>query len=546
MILAAFAALLAFQAQHLSLTVDEPGHLLSAHLYWNGRDRLPPGDMPPLIKIVGGWAIRDLPLAIPKDLGRPGDDRYEWTEAVGMVSRTDHATLTKLVWRGRLPLIVFPLLTGILLWRWGRALFHPFAGVAMLALWALEPTALGHGALFKNDHAAAFTYLLFWFCVWREWRSGWLRFSAIAGLTAGLAALAKLSLLILIPVSLVVIAVRWIQTPPRSPVRLAGSMLVALAVAYLLIIAAYRFETHRIRDYEIRALEETAAPRVITSAGHLFRLVPAANSMWTGVVSLFQDASHRKQVYLMGELVEDGSRLFFAIATAVKASLGVLLLLLIGLGLLMISMRAGSWRVAAWIVGPLILYAGLASLSNLQLGIRLILPALPFTILVCGFAIQSLNGTWLRGIVPACLALLAYESLSVYPNGIGFFNLLTGGPEHGLRYLSGSNVGWGQELPDLARTIDRLGWKQVRTFYFGGDTLYRVLRHDQFEFMAPPWGPELARGPVFRPEPGYYAVSAALLTGHLFDPRFRDYFDVFRKMRPVAVAGASMYLYKVP
>ena len=47
-------------------------------------------------------------------------------------------------------------------------------------------------------------------------------------------------------------------------------------------------------------------------------------------------------------------------------------------------------------------------------------------------------------------------------------------------------------------------------------------------------------------EPGYYAVSAALLSGQFFKPRYHDYYKAFRDRKPFAKCGYSIFLYKFP
>ncbi len=528
-------ALLGFQARTLSLTVDEPVHLLSAYLYWNGRDRLEPGDFPPLVKLAGGWAIRNSTLSVAPDLGYPGDTRKEWPEAAGMIARSSHKALADATFRARLPLIVFPLATMFLLWRWGRALFSPATGLTLAALFALEPTALGHGALFKNDHAAAFTYLLFWYTAWSQWNRPWPRFAALLGLAAGLGAVSKLSLLVLIPVAIVLVTFQSRRIRTAIP-----AAALALAASYAIIVTIYLFDVRQLAESDLAALDRTSAPVAVKTAARVFQFVPVANNMWRGVMTLSVDASLPKYIHVLGTLREGGHWLYFGLAAAVKGAAGILILFVAGLMLMW-----GFGLRALWCVGPMLLYAVLATLSGFQLGLRLILPCLPFAILVCGIAIHQASLTGLRYLTAACLLLLSAESMSAYPHGIGFFNFLAGGTARGPHYLSDSNLGWGGSLATLSAAIERLNWTDVKLFYFGGDTPYRFLKDGRFQFMAPPWAPELAQGERFRPTPGYYAVSAAFLSGQLFSPRYKDYFEVFRQMAPVERAG-SIYLYQVP
>ncbi|MEK7404161.1 MAG: hypothetical protein AAB225_03555 [Acidobacteriota bacterium] len=68
LILAGLLIALVVQARRVGITVDEPNHLLSSYLYRRGAEPLKPSDMPPLVKIVGGW--------VPRLLGLPEIYRY--------------------------------------------------------------------------------------------------------------------------------------------------------------------------------------------------------------------------------------------------------------------------------------------------------------------------------------------------------------------------------------------------------------------------------------------------------------------------------------
>ena len=138
-ILTLLAAALAYEAWRTGVTVDEPAHLISSYLYWHGKDDLPPGDLPPLIKMVGGWVPRLIGLPLPADLGGPGETRHEWNVALWMMERLPDAQ--RVFFWSRLPLLIFPLGTVLLVWRWGRQLFGP--GPGLLLMLACAPPAGG-------------------------------------------------------------------------------------------------------------------------------------------------------------------------------------------------------------------------------------------------------------------------------------------------------------------------------------------------------------------------------------------------------------------
>jgi hypothetical protein len=115
-----------------------------------------------------------------------------------MMQRMSAGQIQRLFFFSRLPLLVFPLLTTLLVWHWGRQLFGGWPGVLLALAMALEPTALGHGAVFKNDLAATFTHLLFWYRAWRLWKDSRWRNAAWLGAALLLALLAKMALLYLL------------------------------------------------------------------------------------------------------------------------------------------------------------------------------------------------------------------------------------------------------------------------------------------------------------------------------------------------------------
>jgi len=73
----------------------------------------------------------------------------------------------------RLPVLLFPLGTTWLLWRWGSRALGAVSSLLAAIVFALDPTALGHGVLMKNDVA--------WFAAWRFWQAP--TWKTVAGLT---------------------------------------------------------------------------------------------------------------------------------------------------------------------------------------------------------------------------------------------------------------------------------------------------------------------------------------------------------------------------
>jgi hypothetical protein len=266
--------------------------------------------------------------------------------------------------------------------------------------------------------------------------------------------------------------------------------------------------------------------------------------MWDGCAWLFDGNARAVPVYLVGKVYPQGHPLYFPIALAVKIPAPLQILLAGGILLAIAGLRRRSASDLFWIV-PGFLYIALASLCAFQLGVRLVLPALPFGLMLCGVAIAaSWRGRW--RIAPlALLGWLLVQVAMIYPHGMSFMNAWTGGAGNGLRYLADSNLDWGQGLPDLAEYVKEQNIPMFRLSYFGTDNPFRFFPEDRLELVAPPWADSLVNSRQLVPQPGYYAISASLLPGQFFEPKYRDYFAAFRRMQPVAKVADSIYMYKV-
>ena len=540
--IAVLIAALAGQAWRAGITVDEPGHLISAHFYWHANDVLKPGDLPPLIKLVGGWPSLFFKLPIPYDYPAVWNSQQEAPIAAETIVRMGDLAARKLFFVSRMTLAVFPVLTTLLLWYWGRQLFSPAAGLIIAFLFIAEPTALGHGSLFKNDHAAAFAYFFFWYRAWLFWRSpswpsiGWLGFALL------IAASAKMSLLILVGIAPLIVIARWWRSPAKS----ISAVLIVLCVLYVGLLALYEFDARLLTSADLAKAVYRGTPAYLAFISGIFQILPIPRLLWEGCIELFFANAAGSPVYLFGTLYPGGNRYYFLLAMAVKLPHSFQILLLIGF----VRLAWWIWKPelqtsAVFLLLPPVLYAGLASLSSFQLGLRLILPAFPFGMLIAGVGINWLIQRRRYLLIGSLAAWLAIVTMHIYPHGITYFNELAGGPNQGLRYLADSNLDWGQALRETAEFCHFKGIKMVKLSYFGLDIPRRYFAEQEFELIPPPWEDKYARGLKWEPEPGYYAISASLLPGFLFQTKYKDYYENFRKMQPIGRPGHAIYVYKV-
>ncbi len=516
-----FACLLSL-AWQTGVTVDEPSHLVSAYLYWAGSNNLQPADMPPLVKLIGGWIPHLTGLPLPEASHPVWKTRSEWTVGAEMMSRMSGPVIQWTFFWSRIPFLLFPVLCAGLAWWWGRRLFSPGVGILLAGIVSLSPTVLGHGSLFKNDLAAGFAYLLFWYRAWRFWRAPSVRNGVWLGLAVLVGVSAKLSLLILVAVAPVLALVRGLTRAGMSVARTAAVAALTVAIPYLGLLVLYQ------------------GPVVLQP-------IPVPHRFLEGMANLIRSDRDGTGVYLLGESRREGHPLYFLVALAVKIPSATQVLLLCGLvlGVGRLFRRAPASTAFLWFAVPGVLYIALASMSSLQLGVRLVLPGLMCLFLLAGIALQSLLRTPAgRAVTVALLLWLGGRVAYRYPHYLSFFNVWSGGPEHGLAFLSDSNLDWGQSLRDLARFVEENDIPKIRLAYFGFDNPYAYIPEQSIERVVPPWLPAYVKGNRLEPSPGYWAISATLLSGQLFADEYRDYFAAFRQATPIARPGYSIYVYR--
>lgn len=520
-------ALLVRQAATTGVTMDEPNHMLSAHFFWGGDKVYHVPDLAPLLKIATGWVPRTFGLEIADHPRWQSKD--EWAAAAAWAVDLKDPFYQRLTFLFRLPALLFSLATVLLIWRWGREIGGGMAALIAAAIFAFEPTALGHGALVKNDVAAAAGYLAFWFAAWRYWQAPSWRTVAWLAAAALLGVLAKLSLIILAGIGPVILLVRqWRRFPQH--------FLLFVAILYLGLCTAYQWNLRLLHPVEV--LDRWADPKVpwlFTAVGQIFQWLPVPTYFWQGCIGLFWSSADRPPIYLLGAVRHTADPWYFLIALAVKVPVGFQILFLAAA---VYTIRKRD-ALSVFLLLPPVLYIALASLSGHQLGIRLILPALPFAALMAARAAVEH-----KRIVLLAVALGAGESLFCYPHGIAFFNTLAGGPANGLRYLADSNLDWGQDLPALREWATKNNAKGFRLAYFGADTPWRHFTDKEIVSTPPPWNEALAKGQkILQPEPAVYAISATLLPGHFFKSPYEDYYKLFRDRVPTARIGYTIYIY---
>jgi hypothetical protein len=483
-----------------------------------GWDLVP--EHPPLVQYIYGLPVHLAAPALPDESGvtpemrRPMVYRYNYAQQMFWGLPNDPERLARL---GRIPAILMAVALIGLAALYARGIAGNAAAVITALLVASLPDVLGHGGVAYNDVPLA---LLFLASVWalhvamaRPSVGG----SVLAGVLVGLALAVKNSAVALAPIAVLLLlvqcALRWRDRDWRR--KVAPGAVAALAAIYLTLVLVYR------GDFLLD--EYRAALR--WAFGHVTQLpVPA---------------------FLLGEVRVGGWWYFFPLAFLYKTSAGLHLLVAAAIGILLRdAVRDPSAAMRSPLLPPavaVIVFAVLLLASDLNIGFRYALPALP---LLCIIAAAGATRLWVaahRRFRALILVAALWPALHVgahYPFFLSYLSEYGPGQEDAHTILADSSLDWGQGLLELRRFMADNGVPAVWLSYFGSahPAGYGIRYLPLPSYMDLPWQPVLDR------DPEWVAISATNLTGTYFED---DPFARFRNARPDHVIARSIYLYRV-
>lgn len=499
-------------------TFDEPVHLVAGYGYWTaGAFELNRED-PPLLKLLWSFPLlfRDAPEYPRSVAGMSKLNHWKVGNAWLFESGVPPRALLDPARRVNLALgSILVLLVGWVCFRVWRS--H-LAAVAGCAFAAAEPNLLALSCILSTDLGVTLFGFLTCYLLWEYTALPSRALLMGTGVSLGLLLASKFSAVGIVAGLVAAGAVYSIQggrlsmpTSARaSGNRPALELAIRIAVIAMLTVAA---------TYAVIHFPQWAT-------GLRFQLNRGAHG--DGVM------------YLNGEVARRGWYHYFLVALALKLPLGLLAAL--GTSALWSVMRGKPELRSVLLILPPIVFFVLASYSRINIGIRVVLPVVPFLILLAaGLAAPGCCRGVRAGVLALWLAWCLYSAERASPHEISHFNEIAGGPVGGARYLADSNLDWGQGLPQLKEWMDREGVPAVYLAYFGTDhPKSHALRFQALPGYGRVGNPEGETIPIDSPR-HVVAVSANLLLGlYLNEPQTYRW---LRERGPDAVLGGSLHVF---
>jgi 4-amino-4-deoxy-L-arabinose transferase-like glycosyltransferase len=440
-----------------SFAFDELVHIQAGYRYWQCGEFANNPEHPPLVKLIAAAPIRHWQIdAFSSACGtqvvssRSGDGAIAFS-----VFQSPNAG--KVLWKARSTLIVFPLLLLMSVFFAVRRWFGDLAAAIAVLLVTLEPTLVAHGSFVTTDMAVAATlFLTIVLGVEYVRRPSWW-LGGCCGAVLGLALASKHSA-VLLPFLLLI--TMWLtllghRSPRQAWFRATMAWLAACVIGITLLWATYGFRYNALPQeakpaYNVQQSFQRAgmqnrvsAHLVVFASRHHF--LPEAYLAGLADILTYSE----RPTFFFGRFYDKGFWYYFPVALAIKLTIGVLLLAIAAL------LTPAVWRKHRVnlipIMFPPLAYLAIAMLGKIDIGVRHILPVIPFLIVIASVGAAEWVGRSRRAalVVAALVAVSVFSSLRAAPLQLSYANEAFGGSNNTYRLLGDSNVDWGNTSRQL-------------------------------------------------------------------------------------------------
>lgn len=539
---------------------DEGTHLAAGYSYAAFHDfRLNP-EHPPLGKLLSALPLLALDVRWPTSPEAWNQAQQYWYGfALYYQCGNDPDSL---VFWSRLPTLIWGMLLLSSVYLVSRLLFGSRGGLISLVVATFCPSVLAHSHYVTTDLIVATLSFMAVVALWRALSGESLRWTAYAGVLLGGALGSKFTAVLLGPIVLLVAASCYFQEPEEgSPSKsgvarlgeLTGKLLLAGLIAFVTLWGIYDFRFSADPDgqyafsWDYKVLESGA-----TAAGVKFarehHLLPEA--YLKGFADVQQHSLTGHGAYALGLHSSVGWWWYFPFAFLVKTPLPTLLLMVAGL--FAARKRSSPDRPAGeFLFIPLIIFWVLSISSNINIGIRHLLPVYPPMLVLAGgvAAFRSWETLlWVRRGAFVLICASALSCLAEAPYYLAYFNFPSRLFFERHEMLADSNLDWGQDLARLKKYMERHGIDEIKLAYFGLASPRRLqLKNsilpagNSYQSQEKEWkkADPLVAG-------DWVAVSLSNYIGiGGFDDK--DYYvKLLGKLRPVTTIGHSIAIYRIP
>ena len=494
-LLGVMAGEMALSVRRESVSWDEGDHLFAGYMSLKTGDLGLNPEHPPMAKMVAALPLMGLPLVAPQMQGRFFKDEA-YFDGRELLFRQPGYSADTLLFRARMAVMVFALGLALLVFLAGREMFGTGAGLLAMGLVVTEPSLLTHGAFVTTDSAITCLFFGTVFALWRWVKRPGVGRLAVVGVAAGLALAAKHSAVVLLPVVVLLLVGEFGACVWRRR-RLVGSgtyalrlglAFVGIVVVSVVVLWAFYGFRYQARPGALR-LDPALAQYVVglkpveARGILLFARWHVLPESWLYGLADVRRVANFMPTFLLGKVYAHGVWGYFPVVLAIKLTLGSMgLMVLAGWAVVTGRMRekqvlrcaqddtgteeAGGGREVWFLLAPAGVYLLVAMSSQLNIGVRHVLPVIPLLLVFAAGGAWALvrRGRRWAWVVGVLVAAHVASSAWAFPNYLPYANEAWGGSGQTYKYLSDSNADWGQQLKSVSAYVKANG---IHDCWFG-------------------------------------------------------------------------------
>jgi len=552
-IFAIFFCLSFFSSKGDSTTFDEVAHIPAGYSYDKYHDfRLNP-EHPPLAKAIAG-----LPLTFMTINGLKSDWSWEnisqWRAGSYLLYEAGNDPVQITTW-ARVPMIILAMLLGLMIFIWAKDWLGVKSALFALTLFAFYPDLLGHSHLVTTDIAAALGFVITIYTFDKMLKKQTFWWIVLAGVAFGLAQVLKFSAFLLYGVLPILVFYRaWLD---RTPKRRYWSLfwkyfkyfiwvcIVSLVLVWIVYLP-FVWNTPAGIEHKVIEMNVTGDQTLfLRNFLHHFEnnvFARALGHYILGVCLVFARVAGGNAVYIMGQVSDKGVAWFFPVAYAIKTPLPILIFLLWSIvSLFVYRAKDKEEKWLNWLLlTPLIVYWAFTLKGSLNIGIRHLMPTVPFVILLIASRMKRYIEKPFKWSLPvaAIIVLLFWliaDVLSYYPQYIAYFNNIVPRDKR-YEYLTDSSLDWGQDLYRLRDYVEANHIEHIKIDYFGGSSTKYFIPSQASDWIS-----------SYGPTTGWLAVSATMFqSSKLYGPLESKWsYEWLEKFEPKAQIGGSILVYNI-
>ncbi len=595
-ILASLVVMVSVSLQE-SGTTDELAHIPSGYGYVKYLDyRLNP-EHPPLVKMFSALPLLFLNPNFPTDsTAWTSDVNGQWKMGSLFLYQSGNDA-DQIIQLSRVGPMILTLILIAFVYIWSRELFGEKWALLPTAVTAFSPTILAHGHYVTTDIGAALGTLVAIYYFVKYINSPSRKHLIWAGIAFGVAMLMKFSTVLLVPLFLLIVFIKWLIEIYETRdgiqgnkikhfiirgLRHLGYVSMIFLIGFLVLYPFYFLTTfnyppgRQYTDTEFILSSFAGGPTPEGEICNPMRCIAEFN-IWAsnkpvlrpyaeymlGVLMVIQRSAGGNTAYFLGRVSASGSRLYFPTLYVLKESLSILILIAVGLlyGLYNIissivkkktsfTNYLGTHLAEFSILLFTLIYAAWSISSPLNIGIRHLLPIMPLTYILMTSSLKKwtqsghLNKKIKLGFISVMLVWFAVSTAVAYPFYLSYFNEFIG-TNNGWKIATDSNYDWGQDLKRLANFVNDNNIEKIAIDYFGaGSPEYYIGNKVE--------GWNSAKGNPLESGIRWIAVSVNTIQGSTapkaegFERRAEDEFRwIQNPQEPYAKAGTSIFIYKL-